>query len=88
MIPDKGTSTLSLSLVDPQKVGNSTKTEELQPMSLALDRSRTATIAKQSSNPANAEDESDVSALIARLTAEVNQVACEKTNRSRRSPIR
>jgi methyl-accepting chemotaxis protein len=26
-----------------------------------------------------AEDESDVSTLIARLTAEVNQVACEKT---------
>ena len=48
-------------------------------MSLALDRSRTATIAKQPTNSASAEDESDVSALIARLTAEVNQVACEKT---------
>ena len=42
-------------------------------------RSRTATIAKQPANAAGAEDEADVSALIARLTAEVNQVACEKT---------
>ena len=48
-------------------------------MSVALDRSRTATIANQPKNSASAEDESDVSALIARLTAEVNQVACEKT---------
>ena len=48
-------------------------------MSVALDRSRTATIAKQPRNSASAEDESDVSTLIARLTAEVNQVACEKT---------
>src|SRR3954447_20813926 len=47
-------------------------------MSVAL-RSRTATIAKQPKNSASAEDESDVSTLIARLTAEVNQVACEKT---------
>ena len=46
-------------------------------MSVAL--SRTATIAKQPSSSAGAEDESDVSALIERLTAEVNQVACEKT---------
>ena len=38
MIRDKGFNMLSLSLVDPQKVGNSTKTEEFQPMSLALDR--------------------------------------------------
>ncbi|HVQ69417.1 MAG TPA: hypothetical protein VMT08_18150, partial [Bradyrhizobium sp.] len=79
MIRDKGSSTLSLSLVDPKKVGNRTKTEEFSPMSVALDRSRTATIAKQPKNSASAEDESDVSALIARLTAEVNQVACEKT---------
>ena len=70
---------LSLSPVDPQKVGNRTKTEEFPPMSVALDRSRTATIAKQPRNSAGAEDESDVSTLIARLTAEVNQVACEKT---------
>ena len=48
-------------------------------MSLALDRSRTATIAKQPTESAGAEDDSDVSTLIARLTAEVNQVACEKT---------
>jgi len=79
MIRDKGFSVLSLSPVDPQKVGNRTKTEEFSPMSVALDRSRTATIAKQPRNSASAEDESDVSTLIARLTAEVNQVACEKT---------
>ncbi|MEH2572413.1 methyl-accepting chemotaxis protein [Bradyrhizobium sp. AZCC 1708] len=47
-------------------------------MSVAL-RSQTATTAKQPAKSAGAEDESDVSALIARLTAEVNQVACEKT---------
>src|SRR3982751_1090526 len=47
-------------------------------MSVAL-RSKTATIAKQPANAVGAEDEADVSALIARLTAEVNQVACEKT---------
>src|SRR5882724_6917274 len=44
-------------------------------MSVALARP----IAKTSANPANDEDESDVSALISRLTAEVNQIACEKT---------
>jgi hypothetical protein len=48
-------------------------------MSVALDRTRTAAFAKQPANSANAEDETDVSTLIARLTAEVNQVACEKT---------
>src|SRR4051812_19872334 len=47
-------------------------------MSVAL-RSQTATIAKQSTSSTGAEDEADVSALIARLTAEVNEVACEKT---------
>ena len=47
-------------------------------MSVAL-RSQTATIAKQPATAAAAEEEADVSALIARLTAEVNQVACEKT---------
>ena len=46
-------------------------------MSAALDRFRTATIAKPSA--ASTEDDTDVSALIAKLTAEVNQVACEKT---------
>ncbi|SDS28343.1 methyl-accepting chemotaxis protein [Bradyrhizobium canariense] len=50
-------------------------------MSTALDRNsnRTRSFANESANPANTEDASDVSALIARLTAEVNQVACEKT---------
>jgi hypothetical protein len=67
-----------LSPADPQKIGKRTKTEEFPPMSVAL-RSKTATIAKQPANAAGAEDEADVSALIARLTAEVNQVACEKT---------
>jgi len=46
-------------------------------MSVALDLHRarpTANTAAQS-----AEDESDISALIGRLTAEVNQIACEKT---------
>ena len=47
-------------------------------MSVALDLHRarpTANAQAQSS----AEDESDISALIGRLTAEVNQIACEKT---------
>jgi len=48
-------------------------------MSAALDRHRAAPIAPQKAGPAGVEDDSDVSALIARLTAEVNQVACEKT---------
>src|SRR5437763_15511926 len=48
-------------------------------MSVALDRHRAASIARQPANPASADDDSDVSTLIARLTAEVNQVACEKT---------
>ena len=68
-----------LSPANPQRIGNRIKTEEFSPMSVALDRSRTATIAKQPTNSASAEDEADVSTLIARLTAEVNQVACEKT---------
>jgi Methyl-accepting chemotaxis protein (MCP) signalling domain len=45
-------------------------------MLTAPDHSRTGPIASES---ASSEDESDVSALIARLTAEVNQIACEKT---------
>ena len=45
-------------------------------MSAAL-RLQTANFAKQPVNAA--EEEADVSALIAKLTAEVNQVACEKT---------
>jgi hypothetical protein len=50
-------------------------------MSTALDRnhSRARSIASGPTDPASAEDESDISALIARLTAEVNQIACEKT---------
>jgi hypothetical protein len=50
-------------------------------MSTALDRnhSRARLIAGEPTDPASAEDESDISALIARLTAEVNQIACEKT---------
>ena len=48
-------------------------------MSTALDYKRARSIASQAANPANAEDEADISALIARLTAEVNQIACEKT---------
>jgi hypothetical protein len=48
-------------------------------MSIALDQHRAKSIASEQANPASAEDESDISALIARLTAEVNQIACEKT---------
>jgi Methyl-accepting chemotaxis protein (MCP) signalling domain len=48
-------------------------------MSVALDHYRARPIATaQTATPA-VEDESDISALIARLTAEVNQIACEKT---------
>jgi hypothetical protein len=46
-------------------------------MSVALDRHRARPTANGPANPA--EDESDISALIGRLTAEVNQIACEKT---------
>jgi hypothetical protein len=50
-------------------------------MSTMLDRHhhRTRSIASELADPANTEDESDISKLIARLTAEVNQIACEKT---------
>jgi hypothetical protein len=48
-------------------------------MLTALDRSRTEAIAKRPAEPGEADQESDISALIARLTAEVNQIACEKT---------
>jgi Methyl-accepting chemotaxis protein (MCP) signalling domain len=50
-------------------------------MSTALDRNfnRARSLAGESAGPPDAEDESDISALIARLTAEVNQIACEKT---------
>jgi hypothetical protein len=39
---------------------------------------RTSNISTASSQPAGSENESDIIALIARLTAEVDQVACEK----------
>jgi hypothetical protein len=45
----------------------------------ALDRTRTEAIAKKPAASDEADQESDISALIARLTAEVNQIACEKT---------
>jgi hypothetical protein len=48
-------------------------------MSAAALRSQAANFAKPSPNAAGSEDEADVSVLIAKLTAEVNQVACEKT---------
>src|SRR6478736_7724256 len=46
-------------------------------MSIALQRARA--IASEPVVSASEEDESDISALISRLTAEVNQVACDKT---------
>jgi hypothetical protein len=54
-------------------------------MLTAPDHSRTGPIASES---ASSEDESDVSALIARLTAEVNQIACEKTRSIQQITIR
>jgi hypothetical protein len=48
-------------------------------MPVALDRHRDASTARQPEGSPSAEDDADVSALIARLTAEVNEVACEKT---------
>jgi methyl-accepting chemotaxis protein-like sensor len=48
-------------------------------MLTALDRSRTEAIANRPADSDDAGEESDISALIARLTAEVNQIACEKT---------
>ncbi len=47
-------------------------------MSVALQPHRAKPL-PHSPTQAAAEDESDISALIARLTAEVNQIACEKT---------
>ncbi len=46
-------------------------------MSIALPRAKS--IASESAVSPDIDDESDISALIARLTAEVNQIACEKT---------
>src|SRR5882757_1209305 len=48
-------------------------------MSTALAQIRARPVASEPANPASLDDESDISALIARLTAEVNQIACEKT---------
>jgi hypothetical protein len=66
-----------LSPADPQKIDIRTKTEEFRqcPSRFAPDRNDR----KTAGQCGGAEDEADVSALIARLTAEVNQVACEKT---------
>jgi hypothetical protein len=48
-------------------------------MLTAPDRNRTEAIANKPADPDDISEESDISALIARLTAEVNQIACEKT---------
>lgn len=48
-------------------------------MPVALDRHRAAPTARPPEGSKGTEDEADISALIARLTAEVNEVACEKT---------
>src|SRR5215469_13987566 len=45
-------------------------------MQTALRRNRPSSVTAE---PADVEDESDISALLARLTAEVNQIACDKT---------
>jgi Methyl-accepting chemotaxis protein (MCP) signalling domain len=47
-------------------------------MAVALEKALLKT-ARPSANTSAGEDESDISALIARLTAEVNEIACEKT---------
>jgi Methyl-accepting chemotaxis protein (MCP) signalling domain len=48
-------------------------------MPAVLASNRAMSITSEAAHLANSEDESDISALIARLTAEVNQIACEKT---------
>jgi hypothetical protein len=48
-------------------------------MPVALDLYQARPTANAPAQTAAAEDESDISALIGRLTAEVNQIACEKT---------
>jgi hypothetical protein len=47
-------------------------------MSTALEQIRARPTASEAPSPESAEDQADISALIARLTAEVNQIACEK----------
>ena len=48
-------------------------------MASALERKPVTSTAYDANGPENAETDSDISALIARLTSEVNQIACEKT---------
>jgi hypothetical protein len=48
---------------------------------------KTKPIANGAANP-QTEDDSDISALINRLTAEVNQIAVARPSRSSRSPTR
>src|SRR4029077_19319056 len=48
-------------------------------MSTALEQIRARPSASEAPSPESAEDQADISALIARLTTEVDQIACEKT---------
>src|SRR5689334_4613493 len=74
MISDKGSVAFALSPRRSARRSAIAQRLRIFSMSVAL-RSQAATI----SQPSGAEEEADVSALIAKLTAEVNQVACEKT---------
>jgi hypothetical protein len=49
------------------------------PVAIAVDQKPVKSTAYGSNTSENTETDSDVSALIARLTSEVNQIACEKT---------
>ncbi len=48
-------------------------------MAAAAGLNRTPSTARAAADAAVSDDDADISGLIARLTAEVNQVACEKT---------
>ena len=48
-------------------------------MAIALDRAPVRPTGFEPNTPESVESDSDISALIARLTSEVNQIACEKT---------
>jgi len=48
-------------------------------LAIALDRKPARSTGYEPNNPESVETDSDISALIARLTSEVNQIACEKT---------
>jgi len=48
-------------------------------LAIALDRKPARPTGYEPNHPESAETDSDISALIARLTSEVNQIACEKT---------